>query len=579
MDLSALDYESPVPNWLPDETLYSLASRYHVLAGHLTPKTTCQILFGHWHQGSQHDFPCHLSTFATRTKHVLGDPQTLALERTILPFYLRLRSPEEAADALSSMAGTPSGMLKYRLGIVTSRFRANHPLKACLHCMAKDRQTYGVAYWHLGHQYPGVWVCPTHGDWLRQSTLKASGVLRFGWVLPEEHHLAAMQISGAPSTPPDPIHRLANLVAGMIRLPRDVHLSADTLARTYRMALVTKGLLTHPDRLRDLPRLGAQFCESIAPLRIVSELYGLPASPQDAANQLSRCLRAPRSGTHPLRQLAIVHWLFADWLSFWAAYQNANSSRPSIPTAIAKAATPRDTRQMQLPSLLDGGMSITGSARALGVDVKTAMTWAAQAGRQPPRRPKTLKGESLQTLIAHLHAGMDKTEAATQFCISVATVTRILHTEVGLHDAWQRARMLHARQTARATWQSAASQSPFLGIKALRLQHPTAYAWLYRNDRDWLRNHNELLRTPRRDLGAQRIDWDARDAMLATAVRQIAAQIAEESGNPKAQLWQIYQRLPVLKAKLGALHRLPLTVRAIEDATRPRKSKKSPRLV
>lgn len=33
--------------------------------------------------------------------------------------------------------------------------------------------------------YPGVWVCPQHGELLQVSTLKSTGVERFQWHLPE----------------------------------------------------------------------------------------------------------------------------------------------------------------------------------------------------------------------------------------------------------------------------------------------------------------------------------------------------------------------------------------------------------
>jgi hypothetical protein len=47
------------------------------------------------------------------------------------------------------MEGDTLAHFKLRLGILTSRFRANHPLKACVVCMAADRNRFGWAYWHL----------------------------------------------------------------------------------------------------------------------------------------------------------------------------------------------------------------------------------------------------------------------------------------------------------------------------------------------------------------------------------------------------------------------------------------------
>jgi hypothetical protein len=49
--------------WLPDETLFSLCSRYHRASGNQLPTTTCKALFGHKLQGAAHDFPARLNHF------------------------------------------------------------------------------------------------------------------------------------------------------------------------------------------------------------------------------------------------------------------------------------------------------------------------------------------------------------------------------------------------------------------------------------------------------------------------------------------------------------------------------------
>src|SRR3546814_12862632 len=51
--------------------------------------------------------------------------------------------------------------------------------------MARDKNEHGVAYWHLAHQLPGVWVCLAHDCLLCESTGKATHVGRFLWHLPE----------------------------------------------------------------------------------------------------------------------------------------------------------------------------------------------------------------------------------------------------------------------------------------------------------------------------------------------------------------------------------------------------------
>lgn len=156
-------------SWLPDETFFSLVSRHHQLWGHARSAQTCQLIFGGPRAGTHHDLPNSLGVFAQRTSAFLGEVDSIAKERTLLKFYAAFAPASETENAVACMSSTSVAHLKLRLGILTSRFRANHPLKACPHCMKQDLRETGWAYWHLKHQFPGVWMCTTHQQPLLQS--------------------------------------------------------------------------------------------------------------------------------------------------------------------------------------------------------------------------------------------------------------------------------------------------------------------------------------------------------------------------------------------------------------------------
>jgi hypothetical protein len=64
----------------------------------------------------------------------------------------------------------------------------------------------------------------------------------------------------------------------------------------------------------------------------------------------------------------------------------------------------------------------------------------------------------------------------------------------------------------------------------------------------------------------QRVDWTARDKELAQEVIAACINIVAKNHGKKIKLWQIYQSVPCLKAKLAHLDRLPLTLKTIENA-------------
>lgn len=260
--------------WLPGETLFSLLSRQHLLSGTTLASRTSERFFGSSRGGSQHDIPSHLASFVERTGGRLGDLQGVALGRTLLSFYRAFISPLECCHIIESMGGDSVAHLKLRLGILTSRFRAHHPLKACPLCMTEDMQRTGWAYWHMAHQHPGVWTCTKHLQPLLASKLKATGVQRFQWSLPRSIELddAHPLTSSAALVR---FNRLSQLIGAMVDLGIDEPFSVSSFYLAYRSALKSRDWMTMSGNLR-MKVIVPEFLEFVRPLRCVDELKGLP---------------------------------------------------------------------------------------------------------------------------------------------------------------------------------------------------------------------------------------------------------------------------------------------------------------
>ena len=573
-DPQALLFEASqvqTPSWLPDETLFSLCSRFHRLALSARASRTSESLFGHPRGGHAHDFPDRLAACAERCGGALGDARSIAHSHTLISYYLPFQSLSVAQYAIGALAGHGIGSLKFRLGLLTSRFRANHPLKACRQCMSEDVATAHVGYWHLAHQYPGVWVCSRHGCILEVSSLKATGVRRYGWVLPDDAALSCpSDLRGGIDN--DLTVRLLGLAVaaqGLARLPLGFHFEPERLVLTPLRRLQELGLAGPTGRLHH--RLADEHLRTFfEPLQRVDELAPLFARGSPTSASLV-CLRDPRRvRTHPLRQLCLALSLHGSWNQFWNAYLLAGTDRP----AAAQPSTPfgmsrslaMDARRMRFVELLrHGDCSLSSASATVNIDIQTGQAWAAAAGIACKRRPKTLKGQVRAALIRAMKSGAEKAAVAERLGVSVQAVTRVLRTEVGLHDQWINVRREHRLSKERRRWQSLAAANPLSGVKAIRWLSPATYAWLYRNDRTWLNQQVEALISDRRG-NHVRVDWDRRDSGLATAVAGVCESLVSEAPERRVLLWRIYQRLPELKAKLAQLDRLPLTRAAIERA-------------
>ena len=71
-------------------------------------------------------------------------------------------------------------------------------------------------------------------------------------------------------------------------------------------------------------------------------------------------------------------------------------------------------------------------------------------------------------------------------------------------------------------WSDSIFADPLVGKAAVRAQNPAAFAWLYRNDRDWL-NENSPARTRYSKSRLPRVNWNDRDVYYAELIRAAAA--------------------------------------------------------
>lgn len=573
--------DSPLLEWLPDETLFSLCSRHHRLWGYSSAWQTAQVLFGGRRVGIHHDLPSGLDEFCRRTGGVFGPPAEIATDRTLLRFYRPFLEAHEIEAAVQTMRGPSVAHLKFRLGLLTSRFRANHPLKACPECMKGDLDSHGWAYWHIDHQYPGIWACPRHKCWLRVSTLKSTGVERFLWHLPDNAGLTSVGPEPSDATT-EAVLRLAGTIVTLIeRWTGAGVLQLQRVRPELLQQAAARGWVTSGGSLR-MKQAAPAYLDYCTTLRVVPEFAGLPGGLAEAEVQLGRFLHRIPRGTHPLRILLAIDWLFGDAQTFLGGEAQADEGdRGQAPdpgsSGIITSDHPVDCRKQQVLDLVSTRVSVSAAAGEVGVAVATAMAWLAAAGVAVPRRPKILTSEVLATLVNDLRTGMEKPEAARKYGVSAVTITRVLRTVTGLQSAWHEARFARAQSEARAEWLRALGQYPGLGTKLLRATVPSAYAWLYRNDRAWLADHPPAQTNRNSAPRSGSVRWDERDAYLSKAVLDAALTLSRTGSGKPLRLWQLYQTVPELKAKLETLDRLPLTRRVIETALERRGSRGKPK--
>lgn len=552
--------------WLPDETVFSLASRFHRLSGHGAPAGTCQFLFGHRQQGAAHDLPARLDHLASVSDGLLGTGETIARDHTILGYFLPFRPADMQRQAIAALCGEGIGSLKFGLGLLTSRFGAHHPLKACPDCMRQDLERYHTAYWHRVHQLPGVWVCGDHHRLLQECIVKSNYVRRFSFVLPDPALLRHVVESATPETA-RALRSTAAMSADVLTLRPPFELVSHGLAQTLRNRIFSFEARIPKAQHREIVALYNEHCSA---LRKIPEFTALPDSYATAEMNLASLVRSPRAASHPIRWIAAFSCFFPELRAVLDAYAAWNHAPERVGstmlTSQARASSREPLRSAFLRALTNSSVRL--AAIQAGVDVSTGLAWAAAAGVNVERRPKILKGAARERIVKMLEAGVDKVVASEQGGVALSTITRLLHTEVGLHQKWAGARAAAARKKARQDWTTATQVAGAQGIKFCRSLAPAAYAWLRRNDTSWLEESSRSIRLDRRGENNVHVAWDERDRHLAASVEQAAAHL-QAQGATSIKLWQIHQAVPELRPKLTKLARLPMTAALLKRFVQP----------
>ena len=556
--------------WLPDETVYSLASRFHRLAGHVRPAATAKLLFGHSRGGFPHALPGYLHYLAEVFAGQLGSPREIALQHTVVPQLVVAQPRSRQESTYRTMVSGATSGLKASLGLMASGFGGALPLKACQICLKEDVEQHGAGYWRTQFQLPGAWICARHGSVLEVSISMRSGESKYHWLLPAENDLTwPMQgISRFDQTHKDRLQTLTEIAIWLLSKGRDESLDVQRIVWAIKRRLFDFGYAVRTGRLRQDVAC-RKFQSYFSGLRTMPELARIATTPSIAYSQLLCVLEGRGSGLHPLRIAAVAAWLFPKVGDLAEQYDSARLEPVGDgQECVDHPLKPNHQKKVALLGLLPSGISISDAAKRVGVEVVTAQSWATQEGIGVGKRPSKIQGVNRESILDQLREGADKTSLAKTFGVSESSINRLLRTEVGLHANWKAARFAKYLSKTRIDWFEMISQK-HLEPKVARMLRPEVYAWLYRNDRAWLLQVNQDCQRVRHTNNA-RANWDHRDAELSGLVQRAVEELSVDSR--RIRLVSIIRLVPLLKEKLPKLDKLPMTRRVIEQALRKNKS-------
>jgi hypothetical protein len=148
----------PIFKVIEGETVFSVISRYHAIAGYFNHNTCVSNIFDKRKKRIHPYLPNALVQFSNYFQEPL---EKVLYQRTLFPLFLATLDGSQAKKLHSSMLGTVGSTFHISLTPQYSlNLFAGH--KYCPICAIKDLEKIGISYWHIEHQIPGITTCSKH---------------------------------------------------------------------------------------------------------------------------------------------------------------------------------------------------------------------------------------------------------------------------------------------------------------------------------------------------------------------------------------------------------------------------------
>lgn len=577
------------PDPLPDELLFSICTRYADHAVTLSRQSVYFELFGQRRLYHHIELPSQVGMLVEKLPpgHAYSVDQLID-DHTFYPYYAPFAEPDTAVKVRHQM--TLGVRQSVRISTHTSMpgsSRVKHApwLRYCPHCVAQDRHDFGECYWHRVHQAPGVLICARHATWLENSQVPRS-VGYYSFVSAEQAGLCTDARLARDSEYFVPMHDLAMAIEELLHCsPAHGCFGRVFVQSQLRALLRQRGYISKRN----------QICtHQLVPAFISHyprELLGLLGCDWDDAklsNSHNECwvnavARPQGRYHHALYVLLMCRFLgvsvtelfsqrFADEhplsVGPWPCY-NPVCSRYGIASPAVQRTSLRSTKERLWAQF----KCECGFAYSRSVTIGLDPTLRVQPCHVVSRGP--LWEETFRDLWQDPAVSIK--EIAIRLNVSdvcqVAGRLRLPSRPGGASPTLRAAKRPRQRRDGdevRARWSAVRAMYPDASRTELHQLCLAEHTWLFRNDHQWLKEHQPPKKPLVRPRVEQRLSkrWTGEnDRALAEKVVAVSAQLRTLPGRPKrVTLKLLYAHVPELRSACRKLTSLPHTAAALETS-------------
>ncbi|WP_033827185.1 TnsD family Tn7-like transposition protein [Bacillus andreraoultii] len=510
------------PTPYPDEILYSVFARYHVRSGNFFLKHTMEDLFGRKTASASVMLPSGIGLLAERLpKNTTLNEQMLIKNHTMFPLYTAFLPDEKANSIYEAMISDNGGKIFMQSGLMASAIPQNKYFKYCPICFKEDLNQYGELYWHRIHQLPGNFICCKHQVWIKESTVPIIQSNKHIYDVPTLENCDLFNVKDVINNE-NIYEEIIKEINFLLNNTLDTHFSFTHYTEFYRKHLIEKGYASINGYVHQ-EKLQMDFKEFYSD-RFLQDLHcNLQSSGSNS--WLSNITRKHRKTFHPYYHVLLLKFL---QLSVTDIFQNNLPFQPfGLPNwpclntvcrhykkDVIQEITIRSCEKTKKP-IGRFTCSICGfSYTRKGVD-------KADEDRCKYTRVMEFGSVWKDKLRVLLDQGLSYREIARTLKVDTNTVIKY---EKELRGVSERQHEDISQKKGKDTnkhrreWLELQKCHPNSSKTQLRKISPATYAFLYRNDREWLNSNSPTL--VRKQITNKRVDWYERDDEILLLVQE-----------------------------------------------------------
>ncbi len=294
------------PDPYEDELLYSTIARYHYYYGNVDFKDTLKEIFGSNNVIPTIAFPTKLEYLSSQfPNNKWYNSDYLIQNHTLYPYYSPFLPVQRQEKIINEMKSGDGKGIYAQIGITAGSVCRKNGLYYCPLCVAEDKEKYGEPYFHRVHQLQGIEVCPEHNCMLKPYPVSQKNEIRLAFIM-LEYKNTNLSFECIPDDKEAELYKMVSSSASYLTNNDLKSYNQQSVYEKYRILLKNKGFITYNGSIKQkqlyeefLDFYGEKFLHNIN-----SEVTF-----EDSYNWLSMITQKPGRVIHPVRHIIFINFL------------------------------------------------------------------------------------------------------------------------------------------------------------------------------------------------------------------------------------------------------------------------------